>query len=294
MPTSTTTYQDALARLERWTAQDGPAVNPVCRTQALTHGQRVERVVILLHGYTNCPAQFRALGEQFHARGFNVLIPRLPHHGLTDRLTPDHARLTPNDLLQTLLAALDIAHGLGERVVVMGISTGGVMAAYAAQFRPDVEVAVLLSPLFGAALIPRWLAGLARWLVSRLPNRFAWWDATTKEAIAGPPYAYPRFATRAVAAILTLAASVVAAARRAPPVVRAIRVVTTPNDEAIDRRAVADVVALWRKRAPEKVATYEFPADLPIQHDFIDPLQPQQQTAVVYPVLLDLVDDALR
>ena len=151
MPTSTTTYQDALARLERWTAQDGSAVNPVCRTQALTHGQRVERVVILLHGYTNCPAQFAPLAAALVERGYNVLIPRIDHHGLADRMTHDLALLSEAEILGLTNDSIDIAHGLGDKITVTGLSLGGVMSAYAAQFRPDVDRAVVISPRHTAA-----------------------------------------------------------------------------------------------------------------------------------------------
>src|ERR1019366_2135927 len=56
---------------------DGPNVNPLCRTRLYTHGHRTERALLLLHGFTNCPQQFDALGKRFHDDGWNVLIPRM-------------------------------------------------------------------------------------------------------------------------------------------------------------------------------------------------------------------------
>jgi hypothetical protein len=47
-------------------ALDGPNVNPACRTRVYTHGARTERALLLLHGFTNCPQQFDALGTRFH------------------------------------------------------------------------------------------------------------------------------------------------------------------------------------------------------------------------------------
>jgi hypothetical protein len=38
------------------------------------------------------------------------------------------------------------------------------------------------------------------------------------------------------------------------------------------------------------VTTYAFPAELGLTHDFIDPNQPGQRTAVVYPALLALIE----
>jgi len=47
---------------------------------------------VLLHGITNCPLQFLALAESLRAGGDNVLVPRVDHHGLTDRMTTDLVR----------------------------------------------------------------------------------------------------------------------------------------------------------------------------------------------------------
>ena len=43
------------------------------------------------------------------------------------------------------------ADGLGDKITVTGLSLGGVMSAYAAQFRPDVDRAVVISPRHTAA-----------------------------------------------------------------------------------------------------------------------------------------------
>ena len=86
-PDPATDYDDALRRVAAVEARDGAAIAPECRTRLLTHGARAARAVVLLHGLTNCPEQFRALGERLYERGANVYIPRLPEHGLADRMT---------------------------------------------------------------------------------------------------------------------------------------------------------------------------------------------------------------
>ena len=65
---------------------DGPNVNPLCHTRVYTHGERAERSLVLLHSFTNCPQQFDTLGRRFFERGWNVVIPRYPRHGYSDRL----------------------------------------------------------------------------------------------------------------------------------------------------------------------------------------------------------------
>lgn len=282
-------YAEAMARIAALHSSDGPEINPLCRGQALTHGRKVARVVVLLHGYTNCPQQFIPLATQLHARGCNVFVPRMPRHGLRDRLTLAQARLTAAELVQTTGAVLDIAQGLGEQVVVAGLSLGGTMAAWAAQHRADVARAVVMAPLLRTARIPAPLSRLVMYLALLLPSYFIWWDGASKAALVGPPYAYPRFATRAVAEVLWLSETIWRAAAQHAPAVPQIAVVTTPHDEAVDNRRVMALAQRWRAQGAA-VQTYSFPADLALGHDFIDPYQAYQRTDVVYPLLMTLID----
>ena len=283
------TYDEALARIARLQALDDTTINPVCHTLLLSQGRRVERCIIFLHGYTNCPHQFRALGERFYALGYNVLIPRLPHHGLTDRMTDAQARLTAQELVDLLTQVVDLAHGLGEDITVAGISAGGVLAAYAAQFRRDVHLAVLIAPTFGVAPIPRRLFLPVRNLALRLPNRFIWWDAKTKNTTVGPQHAYPRFATRSTAEILRLAATVYQTARRQSPVTASVLVVTTTCDRAVDNTRTTALVNAWQARGFNGLKAFEFPVEAGLQHDLIDPAQPDAQVDVVYPLLIEMM-----
>jgi len=54
-------------------------MNPDCLIQFITHSQKVEHVIVLVHGYTNWAAQFHESGERFDDRGDNVLVTPLPH-----------------------------------------------------------------------------------------------------------------------------------------------------------------------------------------------------------------------
>jgi alpha-beta hydrolase superfamily lysophospholipase len=86
-------YAEAIEIAKGLQDLDGPNVNPVCHTRLYTHGRQTERALVLLHGFTNCPRQFDDLGKDFFARGWNVLIPRYPRHGYTDRLNTAIAEL---------------------------------------------------------------------------------------------------------------------------------------------------------------------------------------------------------
>nr|WP_161556717.1 alpha/beta fold hydrolase [Micromonospora acroterricola] len=124
-----------------------PLVRPESRSRLLSHGSRTGRAVLLLHGYTHAPDQYDELAKEFFDRGYNVWIPRAPHHGTVDRRA--HHRVEAGDLTAYAAEALTVAAGLGEEVGVVGISGGAVLAAWLAQVRGDVvRRLLLLSPFF--------------------------------------------------------------------------------------------------------------------------------------------------
>ena len=288
-PDPATTYEGALRRIDALRSADGGDVNPLCHLKLMTHGHRVARVVVLLHGLTNCPQQFEALGEVLYRRGANVLIARVPHHGLADRLTPDLARLTAGELTRFGDRVTDAGVGLGDSVTVAGLSLGAVVAAWIAQERRDVDRAIVIAPLFGVPQVWTPLTpGFTR-VMRWIPNRFVWWDDQRRAAIPGPPYVYPRFSTRALGEILRLGAAVAAKARSAAPGAVSITLVTIARDPAISNPAALEVEESWRRRAPGRVRAYQFPERLHLGHDIVDPLQPYANTEAVYPVLADLM-----
>jgi hypothetical protein len=162
------------------------------------------------------------------------------------------------------------------------------MAAWAAAERADVVRAVVIAPLQGLARARGPLTLPAMNLMLALPNQFIWWDDKVKTDLPGPKHVYPRFSTRSVAQALLLGASVETEARRAPPAVRSIVVITVGSDVAVDNGAVARLVREWRAHGA-RLTTYEFPAALHLNHDIIDPEQIGGNPALVYPVLLDLI-----
>jgi carboxylesterase len=268
--------------------RDGPEVDPRCRSALHDHGRRTRRAYVLIHGYTNCPQQFAALAQVLFAQGANVLIPRMPAHGLRDRLTSATGSLTAPILARFADAAVDCACGLGEEVVVAGLSSGGVLAAWLAQGRPDVPRALVIAPAFGPGLVAPWLAPAAALALRLLPNRFTWWDDQLKERLATPPYGYPRFSTRGLSATYELGAAVRRAARRAAPAARSIALVTNAADRAVSEPPVRGLLQDWRAHNAD-VQTYMFPAELGLPHDLIDPHHIAPHQAEVYPVLLALL-----
>ena len=132
---------------------------------------------MLVHGITNCPRQFIQLASLFFERGYNVLIPRIPWNGFADRSGVAMERLTARELRAFGDEIVDIARGLGERVTVLGLSGGGVVAAWIAQCRADVDKVVVIAPCIGiVANAPLGRTGnvamnrFATWMMGVLPN----------------------------------------------------------------------------------------------------------------------------
>jgi esterase/lipase len=280
-------YAEAVQRVEILRAQEPPDMNPVCQLQMMTHEKKVDRAIILVHGYTNCPQQFRELGQRFFDLGYNVLIAPLPHHGLADRMTKAHAQLTAEELAAYADETVDIAQGLGEQVIMMGISAGGVTTAWAAQNRSDLDLAVIISPVFGFKQIPTPLTAAVMNIYAFLPDSFEWWDPVL-QADAPPSHAYPRYSKHALVQALRLGFATQADARRLPPAAKKIVVVFNANDNSINNALTMDFVKIWQAHGAN-LTTYEFEANLKLGHDIIDLTQPDQQIDIVYPRLIDLV-----
>lgn len=281
------TYGEAVRLVQSLYADDSESIAPECRTELLTHGRRTAHVIVLLHGLTNCPAQFDSLARLAFAGGANVLVPRLPHHGFVNRMTDELARAQAGELRAFTDRVLDAAHGLGDTVTVAGLSIGGVMAAWAGQERADVDRAVVIAPMLGWAGAPGpWRTAIITRLGLLLPNQFVWWDDVRKQALAGPKHVYPRFASRSVAACMWLGGAVRARAAHRAPAARSLVLVTVGGDKAADNGSAAALVGAWRAHGARDLATYEFPASLHLSHDVVDPEQVNGNPALTYPVLL--------
>lgn len=255
----------------------------------LLHGHPTDRVYVLMHGLCNCPKQYRELARLLYASGANVLIPRTPFHGLSDRMDSTFAELTAGEMLASARNAVDLAHALGKRVTVVGLSINGTTAAWLAQNRADIDRVVLLSPFLSPSMIPEWFSVPVGRLALRLPNIFIWWNNREKENLRGPSYAYPRFPTRVIGEVMGLGECVRASADIRAFASGSVIVVTSASDNAASSKATDALATAWKKFRPLDVSTYEFSAAEKVPHDFIDPDQPDQKTDMVYPRLLEIL-----
>ncbi|HEV2140946.1 MAG TPA: alpha/beta fold hydrolase [Candidatus Dormibacteraeota bacterium] len=281
------TYAEGIRIAKTIKDLDGPNVNPVCQSRLYTHGHRTERSLVLLHGFTNCPQQMDALGKQLFAQGWNVFIPRYPRHGYTNRLTDAIAELRAEHLVALASRSVEVGTGLGERLTVAGLSLGAILTGLMAQRRAEVDRAVLIAPMLGLRPIPSAMLTTLSLIATRAPNLYVWWSRKEKDRV-GPSYGYPRFSTRAYAALFECGRMLVREARRAAPKARSLVVVTNAAEPRLDNRFTYALIDSWRKR-DANVETYEFPVADGLPHDLIDPGNAAQKTDLVYPVVTRLI-----
>jgi len=251
----------------------------------LVHGARTPRAVVLIHGLTNSPRQFRELAQQLHAHGDNVIVPRLPLHGLIAADVNALRDLTAERYRAYADSAVDLAHALGDTVLVVGLSAGGNVAAWIAQHRADVARVVVIAPALTLARIPHLLAAPAMNVMKRAPNLTLHQTPDTLRA-----HAYFGVSTRALGETLRFGAIVLEDAERDTPAVHDISLLLNDNDRTISQGSALLLLGRWKAHDGVTTRLQRFDAALHLPHDVIDVSQRCGQPAVVYPVVLALVE----
>lgn len=113
--------------------------------------------VVLYHGFTAAPWQYKEMADKLHHEGFNVYAPRMPGHGLADasgkpsaaempetdeqKIWDDFARQTTKDAAE-----------LGVPVHAVGLSGGANVALRAAEECSEVESVTTMAPFLGSGV----------------------------------------------------------------------------------------------------------------------------------------------
>ena len=292
-PNPVTTYEEAIARLRAMQEDDNQDLaQDVCITKLYDQGKQTEHVIILLHGFTNCPEQFSEIGKQHFEAGHNVFIPRMPHHGLSDRLTGALVKLNAEDLAAFGDKVIDIAHGLGKKITVMGISGSGTLVAWLAQNRADIDFAFVIAPLFGLAFVPPSFTKIFERIALLLPNFYMWWDPRTK---ADNPYsiyyAYPGYPTRALVQFLRLAMITRAQAEKSPPAAANITFIINDAEPAVSNPEALRLFRLWQRDGNANLSQVHFEKEMNLPHDIITPGTPGVPIQDIQPRLIGAIRD---
>ncbi|MEM7028903.1 MAG: alpha/beta fold hydrolase, partial [Chloroflexota bacterium] len=105
--------------------------------------------VVYLHGYSASRKETYPLSDEIaQSLGANLFYTRLSGHGQNGQALAD---ATVNDWLNDTVEAFEIGRRLGERVLIIGTSTGATLATWlvAQSFSREILATILISPNFG-------------------------------------------------------------------------------------------------------------------------------------------------
>lgn len=109
--------------------------------------QKTKYSMVYIHGFGATWAEGDPIHKQLAKKyGCNLYLARLYDAGVKD---PDAFEdLTPENFLAGAKHALAVGKALGDSVIVIGCSAGGLLSAYLAAEHPDIKALILYSPCF--------------------------------------------------------------------------------------------------------------------------------------------------
>jgi carboxylesterase len=147
---------------------------------------------LLIHGFTGAPTEMRPLGEFLAAKGHTVLGVRLAGHGTR---IEDMNRVTWQDWSNSVLDGWNLLQPQVDKIFLIGLSMGGVLALYHASFLPASGVVGLSTPYqIEPSLELRLLPLLSRLIPYVNKGASDWQDPTAPES----HFSYDRYPTRAI------------------------------------------------------------------------------------------------
>jgi carboxylesterase len=168
------------------------------------------------------------------------------------------------DELRTFADSIaESAAGLGDSVVVVGLSLGGSVAAWMAQHYPFCR-AVLIAPALEPGRVPAILDRAVVGIVDHLPN-------VTRRSPSEPdrPDLEPGFSSHAAAEIFEFGGWVLRDAARVPPATRSAVVLVNADDHTVRLSASEALARNWARHGAT-VSVFELPDSLRLPHNVID------------------------
>src|SRR5579871_6040453 len=125
-PSAPADYAQAVAAFAQYRASKEPGIRaegdlPFMRV----HGAPTAGAVLLVHGLTDSPYYVAALGDALYDRGFNVVSVLLPGHGTRPECL---LHVKYRQWQDEVRFGLSLARRLGDKVTMLGFSTGGALA----------------------------------------------------------------------------------------------------------------------------------------------------------------------
>lgn len=278
--------------LDAWLEAEESAVSGIIpRTEkhvvwAGTEGEKTALSLVYLHGFSGAAVDIEPVPERIaEALGANVFYTRLTGHGI-DAVSLGTAM--PESWLNDTAEALAIGRRLGEKVLVVGTSTGGTLATIAATdpvLSKDIVGIVLISPnyklksrqsqIFDLGFAPFWVPILTGPEYSSTPtsqDHATYWVTT-----------YPISALFSVTALTRATRSLDLSDVEIPLVV-----FYSPDDQVVDANFTTTFLQNWR--GPVRWEPMHMTAlDDPRSHMVTGDMRSPAQTTRTIEVILDWI-----
>ena len=241
--------------------------------------------LVYIHGFSASRKDIAPVVESLaDTLGANTFLTRLAAHGLAT--SAEFATVTPQDWLNDAREALAVGRRLGDRVILIGTSTGALLATMAAleDNTPDIAALVLLSPNFAIRdWRVRFISGPFGRLLARLliGEEYSFRPDSSGHAEFWTTH-YPSQAIVALMDLLNHARSIHLDALKMP-----VLVIYTGQDTVVD-------IAAIQARFDEIQAPAKLIVDLPeaTRHELTgDALAPETVRPVVQRILKFLADN---
>lgn len=234
---------------------------PVCRIKVILEEKEIKMEVEILYRFSYSAVQV-SLGrkENFH------------------------------EVAALVTEVVDIARGLGERVVVVGVSEGGAVTTRLARERADIDLAVPVAAFLGISFIPRPLTCPLNKLVGLMPDFHQWWDPVYQ--LSNPILAISSYCGNQMHALfenLRLGFAAEEDANKVKPAVGGFLVITNADDEPVDSEVVSALDPLWLENGEQFLQASQFEKKQDFPHDMIKVDRPDGHVDIVYPKLLGLI-----
>lgn len=210
--------------------------------------RRTPLSLVYLHGFSASRMETAPLADRVAAElGANLFYARLAGHGRTPAAM-DEARVS--DWVEDAVLAFEVGRRIGERVVIIGTSTGATLATLLAATRslPELAALILVAPNFG----PKdGRAGMLTWPGSRV---WVPWIVGRERVVPPENDGHARYWTTTYpsTALITMM-QLVRAVRRAPleKISQPVLALFSDADAVVDARQTRPMLARMRAAAVE-------------------------------------------
>lgn len=203
-------------------------------------GQKSEYVLLYFPGFSATRQELQPVPQQVaEALGANVFYTRFRGHGRSGEAMREGS---VSHWLNDAHEALEIARLLGDKILIMGVSTGASLATLMAAETPDLHALLLVSPNYGLkdplAVMMTWPWG--KQLAERVIGPERVWEPKNEAEARYWTWKYPTSALLPMMGVVQRVQATDVALIQTP-----VQIIYSPHDQVINPAKVEAVYGRW-------------------------------------------------